>query len=96
MKTASTLRRSAPGLLRIVAVHSLQDALRQLPHEHREALILVGAAGLTYEEAAEICGCALGTIKSRVNRARARLLRLMATEDSGEPLAHDDHPLLEN
>jgi len=79
-----------------VAVHSLQDALRQLPHEHREALILVGAAGLTYEEAAEICGCALGTIKSRVNRARARLLRLMATEDSGEPLAHDDHPLLEN
>ncbi len=54
-----------------VAMRALQAALRRLPDEHREALILVGAAGLTYEEAAEICGCALGTIKSRVNRARA-------------------------
>ena len=55
-----------------VAMRALQAALKQLPEEHREALILVGAAGLTYEEAAEVCGCALGTIKSRVNRARAR------------------------
>src|SRR5207253_584584 len=54
-----------------VAMRSLQVALQQLPDEHREALILVGAAGLSYEEAAEICGCALGTIKSRVNRPRA-------------------------
>lgn len=60
-----------------VAVHDLQAALAQLPPEHREALILVGAAGLSYEEAAEICGCALGTIKSRVNRARNRLVRLL-------------------
>jgi len=65
-----------------VAMHALQDALQKLPPEHREALILVGAAGLSYEEAAEICGCALGTIKSRVNRARARLLKLM---DAAEP-----------
>ena len=64
-----------------VALHSLRDALQKLPHEHREALILVGAAGLSYEEAAEICGCALGTIKSRVNRARNRLLKLMDAED---------------
>lgn len=63
-----------------VAMHGLQAALQKLPDEHREALILVGAAGLTYEEAAEICGCALGTIKSRVNRARARLLKLMDAE----------------
>ena len=60
-----------------MAMRSLQLALQQLPAEHREALILVGAAGLSYEEAAEICGCALGTIKSRVNRARARLTRLL-------------------
>jgi RNA polymerase sigma-70 factor (ECF subfamily) len=66
-----------------VAIRSLQTALAQLPDEHREALILVGAAGLSYEEAAEICGCALGTIKSRVNRARARLLKIM---DADEPL----------
>ena len=60
-----------------LAIHALQAALDQLPQEHREALILVGAAGLSYEEAAEICGCALGTIKSRVNRARNRLLKVM-------------------
>ena len=74
-----------------VAVHSLQDALKRLPDEHREALILVGAAGLTYEEAAEICGCALGTIKSRVNRARARLLRLMDADEVSDTFAVDDH-----
>ncbi len=60
-----------------VTMNALHAALQQLPDEHREALVLVGAAGLTYEEAAEICGCALGTIKSRVNRARARLIKLM-------------------
>ncbi|MFN3582825.1 sigma-70 family RNA polymerase sigma factor [Phenylobacterium sp.] len=65
-----------------VAMRALQAALQQLPDEHREALILVGAAGLSYEEAAEICGCALGTIKSRVNRARARLLKIMDADDA--------------
>ena len=65
-----------------LAVRSIQSALAELPDEHREALILVGAAGLTYEEAAEVCGCALGTIKSRVNRARARLLKVL---DAQEP-----------
>ena len=67
-----------------VAMRSLQQALQQLPPEHREALILVGAAGLTYEEAAEVCGCALGTIKSRVNRARARLLKIMDADDPAD------------
>ncbi len=69
-----------------LAMRSLQTALAQLPDEHREALILVGAAGLSYEEAAEICGCALGTIKSRVNRARARLLKLMDCENPSQVL----------
>ena len=70
-----------------VAMHALQAALQQLPDEHREALILVGAAGLSYEEAAEICGCALGTIKSRVNRARARLLKIMDAQDANDVMA---------
>jgi RNA polymerase sigma-70 factor (ECF subfamily) len=70
-----------------VAVRALQAALQKLPAEHREALILVGAAGLSYEEAAEICGCALGTIKSRVNRARARLLKIMDAEDVTDVMA---------
>ena len=70
-----------------LAMHAMEAALRKLPDEHREALILVGAAGLTYEEAAEICNCALGTIKSRVNRARARLLMLMEAEEASDTFA---------
>ena len=50
-----------------------RTALAKLPHDQREALLLVGASGFSYEEAAQICGCAVGTIKSRVNRARFRL-----------------------
>lgn len=60
-----------------VELNTLQAALNTLPAEHREALVMVGGAGLSYEEAAEISGCALGTIKSRVNRARNRLARVM-------------------
>ncbi|MCR9124654.1 MAG: RNA polymerase sigma factor [Rhodobacteraceae bacterium] len=48
-----------------------------LPDEQREALILVGASGFSYEEAAEMCGVAVGTIKSRANRGRARLAELL-------------------
>ena len=70
-----------------IAMRALQAGLQKLPPEHREALILVGAAGLSYEEAAEICGCALGTIKSRVNRARARLLKVMDAEDATDVMA---------
>ena len=47
----------------------------------------MGAAGLSYEEAAEICGCALGTIKSRVNRARNRLLKIMEIDHPSDALA---------
>jgi RNA polymerase sigma-70 factor (ECF subfamily) len=79
--------RSPPTQDWSVAMHALQAALQKLPVEHREALILVGAAGLSYEEAAEICGCALGTIKSRVNRARARLLKIMDAEDASDVMA---------
>ena len=57
----------------LVAVDELRQALKTLPEEQREALILVGAGGFAYEEAAEICGCAVGTVKSRVSRARRAL-----------------------
>jgi RNA polymerase sigma-70 factor, ECF subfamily len=57
-----------------------REALSRLPDEQREALILVGASGFSYEEAAGICGCAVGTIKSRVNRARVRLAELLSIE----------------
>ena len=56
-----------------VALDELRLSLAALPAEQREALILVGAGGFAYEEAAEICGCAVGTVKSRVSRARKAL-----------------------
>ncbi len=70
----------------------LQDALAELPHDHREALMLVAAAGLTYDEAAVICGCPIGTIKSRVNRARARLMRTLDMDVEVEQLSDRQEP----
>src|SRR5215213_8395096 len=67
----------------------LQRALTRLPADQREALLLVGASGFSYEQAAEICGCAVGTIKSRVNRARTRLAELMHLGDMNEDLGPD-------
>ncbi len=58
-----------------------KQALNQLPDEQREALILVGASGFAYEDAAQMCGVATGTIKSRVNRARARLTELLHLDE---------------
>lgn len=59
----------------------LKSALARLPNDQREAIILIGASGFSYEEASEICNVAVGTIKSRVNRARTRLAELMYSED---------------
>jgi RNA polymerase sigma-70 factor, ECF subfamily len=56
-----------------VALDEMRLAMKMLPSEQREALILVGAGGFAYEEAADICGCAVGTVKSRVSRARRAL-----------------------
>ena len=56
-----------------VALDELRQGLAMLPPEQREALVLVGAGGFAYEEAAAICGCAVGTVKSRVSRARRAL-----------------------
>lgn len=67
----------------------LHRALLTLPPERREALLLVGAGGFSYEEAAQICGCAVGTIKSRVGRARATLSK-MIEEGSIPPRTVDD------
>jgi RNA polymerase sigma-70 factor, ECF subfamily len=64
-----------------------EDFRRALTHiavDQREALLLVGAEGLSYEEAAQVCGVAVGTIKSRVNRARSRLAQMLAVEQGEE------------
>lgn len=65
----------------------LQDfkkALEQLPADQREAIILIGASGFSYEEAAEISGCAIGTVKSRVSRARIRLQELLGVDGESD------------
>ncbi len=66
------LSAAAPQEMRL-AVRDLNRVLREISPLHREALALVSAAGLSYEEAAAVCGCRVGTIKSRVSRARAEL-----------------------
>lgn len=65
-------------------------AFDRLSPEHREALILVGASGFSYEEAAEMMGVAVGTVKSRANRARARLAELLGLAEGEDVLAETD------
>ncbi|MEQ1783397.1 MAG: sigma-70 family RNA polymerase sigma factor [Hyphomonadaceae bacterium] len=67
----------------------LRAALNKLPDDQREALILVGAGGMAYEEAAQVCQVAVGTIKSRVSRARKALEVLMTGSMSRKPAEHE-------
>src|SRR5437868_13345384 len=86
---AETLK-SHPEQTGRVEFEEFRVALAKLPPDQREALILVGASGFSYEEEAHICGCAVGTVKSRVNRARSRLAELLSIEsmdDFGPDLA---------
>ena len=76
--TASRILAAPASQDRHIELGDMQRALLQLPQPQREALILVGAGGFAYEEAAEICGCAVGTIKSRVARGRVALEQLMS------------------
>jgi RNA polymerase sigma-70 factor (ECF subfamily) len=68
-------------------VQDVQAALQKLPPEQREVLILIGANGVSYEEAAEIMGCAIGTIKSRLARGRVALTALI----EGPPIGDDQN-----
>ncbi|MBV0913686.1 RNA polymerase sigma factor [Anianabacter salinae] len=72
-----------------LAMNDFRNALEKLPDEQREALILVGASGFTYEEAADMCNCAVGTIKSRANRGRKRLAELLHLGDDEDMLISD-------
>ncbi len=69
-----------PDQYGVLDLKDMQVALTKLSDDQREAVILIGASGLSYEEAAEVCGCAVGTIKSRVNRARVRLQELLGVD----------------
>ncbi|SOB99268.1 RNA polymerase sigma factor [Rhodobacter maris] len=72
-----------------LALADFTRAFDQLSAEHREVLILVGANGYSYEQAAGMMGCAVGTAKSRANRARARLGELLGLAE-GEDLISDN------
>ncbi len=69
-----------------VEFEELRAALAKLPIEQREAVILVGASDLSYDDAAAVCGCAAGTIKSRVHRGRARLADLLGLDNRQQAL----------
>jgi RNA polymerase sigma-70 factor, ECF subfamily len=68
-----------------IELRELNTALSTLPTGQRTALLLVSASGLSYEEAATICGCAVGTIKSRVARAREMLVELLDNSATAAP-----------
>nr|WP_210308603.1 sigma-70 family RNA polymerase sigma factor [Prosthecomicrobium pneumaticum] len=92
-------KREAPGLADCVSAmpvseatqewslrgQELKEAIDRLPPHYREVLVLIGVLGVSYEEAAAICGCAIGTVKSRLNRGRAHLLEHLG-EDSPRAL----------
>src|SRR5687767_9204671 len=87
--TASRLLAAPASQDRHIELSDMQRALLHLPQPQREALILVGAGGFAYEEAAEICGCAVGTIKSRVARGRVALENLMTEGKLPSRREHD-------
>jgi RNA polymerase sigma-70 factor (ECF subfamily) len=76
--------RAAPEQESALEFKEFRAALGEIPFNQREALLLVGAAGLSYEDTATICQATTGTIKSRINRARARLAALLAIESVDE------------
>jgi RNA polymerase sigma factor (sigma-70 family) len=95
---AKVAAREAPGLAECVAnsasvqanqefsssVRDVQKAIDQLPPHYREVLFLIGVSGVSYDETAKICECTIGTVKSRLNRARTHVL-----QELGERLADD-------
>jgi RNA polymerase sigma-70 factor (ECF subfamily) len=74
----------SPNQHGVMDLDDFRQALDKLPADQREAIILVGASGFTYDEAAVICGVAPGTLKSRVSRARAAIAELLGMTDAAE------------
>lgn len=82
--TASKILAAPASQDRHIELGDMQRALMHLPQPQREALILVGAGGFSYEDAAAICKCAVGTVKSRVARARKALMEILDGDDTLE------------
>jgi RNA polymerase sigma-70 factor, ECF subfamily len=73
-----------PSQYGILDLKDFKRALDSLPDDQREAIVLIGASGFSYEEAAEICECAVGTMKSRVSRARTKLQEMLKISGDGD------------
>ncbi|WP_244293091.1 sigma-70 family RNA polymerase sigma factor [Stappia sp. TSB10P1A] len=72
----------------------IAQAIERLPEQQRQVLVLIGLRGVSYEEATAICGCAMGTVKSRLNRARHRLLEELGERSPNSSFEHDaSHPV---
>ena len=69
----------------VIEIAAFRRAFRDLAPSHREVLVLVGVHGLSYERVAEVCGCQIGTVKSRINRARTVLKAKLLGEDAAAP-----------
>jgi len=76
---------SAPSQEWTVRRREVHEALNRLPDGQRQAIVLVGVLEVGYAEAAQICGCNIGTIKSRLNRARCRLAQLLGDDELHAP-----------
>jgi len=72
----------APQLSKL-ELRDLESAIARLPAEQRETLLLIGLEGMSYEEVAQICGVPIGTVRSRLHRAREGLRRMMEGRDAG-------------
>ncbi len=83
---ASTLPVTAPVHDAHIAGERLRRCIAKLPRHYREVLVLVVVIGESYKDAARVCGCSIGTVKSRVNRARALVI-----EDMGSAKFLDFH-----
>lgn len=102
---AKAAAREAPGLLDCASLRPISEAtqewsvqskevhgaIQRLPEHQREVLMLIGVLGVSYEEAAEICGCAVGTVKSRLNRARANVLEFLGESSLQTLMERRDH-----
>ena len=77
-----------------MAMREVEKAIDRLPRANHQVLVLIGVLGVSYEEAAEICGCAVGTIKSRLSRARQMLLEDVGERSSGELLTSRSQALV--
>ncbi|TIQ36298.1 MAG: sigma-70 family RNA polymerase sigma factor [Mesorhizobium sp.] len=97
--------REAPGLLGCASSRPISEAsqdwsmrsvevyeaIQKLPAHQREVLTLIGVLGVSYEETAEICDCAIGTVKSRLSRARAAVLELLDESSPQALVERRDH-----